>query len=104
MPTTRLRELGAVDHAVVDGARETRLDQRRRGAGIEAMHGLVGIVHGHAGVGKQLRRGRLAHADRAGEAEHDHVLPLDVGDDEFAQARPITSGSTPNHLSKAGAA
>ena len=49
------------------------------------MHGLVGIVHRHAGLGKQLCRRRLAHADRAGEAEHDHVVLLDIGDDQLAQ-------------------
>src|SRR5690606_7246101 len=51
-----------------------RLDRRDQRAArpLELAHLLVGVEHGHALVGEHARDGRLAHADRAGEAEHDH--------------------------------
>ena len=39
------------------------------------MHRGVGVVHRHAFLGEHLRRGRLAHADRAGQTEDEHVSP-----------------------------
>ena len=97
------RKLGAIDHAFLDSARKRRLDQGGRSAGIEAMHGLVGIVDGNAGIGEQLRRGRLAHADRAGEAEHDHFF-RSISATTSSRRLVDTSGITSNHFAKAGAA
>ena len=64
----------AVDLAVRGRARKRRLDQRRRLAFVEPVHGRIGVVHRHALLGEQLRGGGLAHADRAGEAEDEHAL------------------------------
>ena len=98
-----LRQPGPVDHAIDDRAGKRLLDERRGGAGIEPMHRLIGIVHRHAGLGKQPRGRRLAHADRTGEAENDHVLAR-MSATTRSRNSADTSGSTPNHLANAGAA
>jgi hypothetical protein len=36
------------------------------------MHRRVGVVHGHALLGEQLRGGAFAHRHRAGETDHEH--------------------------------
>ena len=67
-------ELSAVDPAVGRHAGKRRLDRPDRLALIEPVHHRVGIVHRHAGLAKEVRGGRLAHADRAGEAEDEHFM------------------------------
>ena len=66
------RELAAIDLAVLRGARKRRFDRGHRLALVEPMHHRIGIVHRHAGLGEEARGGRFSHADRAGEAEHEH--------------------------------
>ena len=67
-----LRQPRAVDDAVCDRAGEALRDERHRSAAIERVHGLVRIVQGVAVASEEARRGRLAHPDRAGEADDDH--------------------------------
>ena len=66
-------ELGAIDLAARGGARKRRLDRRRRLALIEAMHHRIGIVHRHAGLREEPGGRRLPHAERASQAEDEHV-------------------------------
>ena len=93
-PSTLLRQSSArstTPSTTVPGKR--RLDQRRRLAGIEAMHRLVGIVDRHAGLREHLRRRRLAHADRAGEAEHDHRFRAPDRRRSAARSSAVTCGA-----------
>ena len=68
------RKLVAVDAgfaARIGKRRLDRLDERSASA-LQATHDRVGIEHRHAESAQHCRRGRLAHADRAGEAEDHH--------------------------------
>ena len=82
-PVQPLERLGVAQHALgeqlaIDGAvhhhaGEGRLDRRDRRAArrVEAPHLGVGVIDVGRRVGEHLRGGRLAHADRAGEADED---------------------------------
>ena len=74
----RLGELAAVDALLGGGTRKRRFDRGRSLAGIEPMHGGIGIEHRHAGLGEKPGGGRLAHADRAGQPQHHHRLLHEV--------------------------
>ena len=98
-------KLGAVDLAVLHRAGKGVAQQRRRGAapGVERVHRRIGVLHRRAGFGEHGRRRGLAHADGAGEAEHDH----DASPKAFSQsARTSTSagGAWPNIAWNEGAA
>src|SRR5207302_11283474 len=56
--------------------REGRLHGADRLALVQPMHHRIGIMHWHAGLAEKAGRGRLAHADRAGEAEDEHPSPV----------------------------
>jgi len=64
----------AIDAVVGDRVGGEGGDGRGAGAAgrVEPVDGGVRIPNRHAERGEHGRRGRLAHADRAGEAEHDH--------------------------------
>jgi hypothetical protein len=66
-------ELAAIDSSLDRDAGKRRLDRRDRLALIEAVHHGVGIMHRHAGLAEETRGDRFAHADRAGEAEDEHI-------------------------------
>jgi hypothetical protein len=63
-------ELAAIDLAAGGAAGKGRLDGGSRAAFVKRMHGGVGIVHRHAGLGEELRGCGFAHADRAGQTQH----------------------------------
>src|SRR6478736_4783256 len=70
----QLRQALAVDDAVGHAARKApadRLDQRPAFA-LELAHLGVRVEHRDSRSLEHFRRGRLAHADRAGERELDH--------------------------------
>ena len=95
----------AIDLAVDRRAGKRRLDRRDRLALVEPMHHRVGIVHRHAGLAEESRRGRLAHADRAGEAEDEHhVVFARMSASIMARCSGITFGATPNQWVKPGTA
>ncbi|MNN41765.1 hypothetical protein D3C81_1559040 [compost metagenome] len=73
--TQRLGQSCAVHGPVHDHAGEglTQGFDRRPATPIEAMHGGVGVPQQGAFVGEHPPRRRLAHADRAGQAEDDHT-------------------------------
>ena len=64
----------AVEHAVLHHAGKRRLDRRQRRAArrLQGVDGGVGVVHRHAHLPQHPGRGRLAHADRAGQADDHH--------------------------------
>src|SRR6266487_2814350 len=64
------RELIAIDLAACGCAGKCRLNRRRSFPVVEAMHHRVGVVYGNTFLGKEARRRRLSHAERAGEAEN----------------------------------
>ena len=69
-------ERRAVDDPVRDGARET--PPRSSGAAarrVERVHDRIGVVDRHAEAPEHRRGRRLAHADRAGEAEDEGHAP-----------------------------
>jgi hypothetical protein len=76
------------------------LDRRDRLARIKPVHHRVGIVQRHAGLAKEFRRGRLAHADRAGEAEDEHQVFAKISASIIARCSGITFGATPNQWVK----
>ncbi len=65
---------GPVDGAVLDHVGEGRSDQRHRrtAAFQEPVHRLIGVVDRQAHAAQHGRRGGLAHADRAGQADDHH--------------------------------
>ena len=67
--------------------------------GVEPVHRGVGVPDRHAGLGEEGGGGRLAHADRAGEAEP--VGPPSRQAPRRGSASS-TSGRTPNQRSKPG--
>ena len=71
----RRGELLAVDLAGGGRAGEGRLDGGHGGALVELVHLGIGIAHGDAERAQARRDRRLAHADRAGEADDQHQLP-----------------------------
>ena len=102
---TMRAERRAVDHARPDHAwkgRSIGLD-RRAARRVEPVHLGVGVVDRRALLGEHGRGGRLAHADRAGEADGDHAGPP-----ERLQARRAhvdsAGGGRPNKASNDGRA
>ena len=80
-----------------------RLDRPDRLAFIEAMHASIGVEHRHAAAREMLGRRRLPHADAAGEADDQHhAAPSEAA--TWAFSAGVTSGRTPNQLSKPGTA
>jgi len=70
------READPVDRAIADGVGESRRDQGNGPAAIERMDRGIGIMDRNAARLKQSGGGRLAHADRAGQAEDEgHGVP-----------------------------
>ena len=71
-PSTRAPSLtrSTLPSAVVPGNAASISGDRL--ALIEPVHGRIGVVHRHALLREQARGGRLAHADRAGQAEDEH--------------------------------
>ena len=57
----------AVDDTIANGPGEERGDFRRRLTGVEFVDGGIGIMNRHAQIAEHRGRGRLAHADRAGQ-------------------------------------
>jgi hypothetical protein len=89
---------GAVDAALGHRIRGDAGERRRAGlTRVEAVHRGVGVPDRHAGLLEQRRGRRLAHADRAGQAEA-------VGHGASTAARRLasTSGLRPNQRSKPG--
>ena len=75
---------------------------RRSTRGIEPVHSRIGIPDHGARVRKHGSRGRLAHADRAGEAENNHASRSSACK---AIRRTFTSGgSMPNSARNDGRA
>ena len=72
-------------------------------APVKPVHGLVGIVHRNAGRREHRCRRRLPHADRAGEAKHDHDV-CNRSATISSRNSPVTSGRRPNQRSKPGTA
>ncbi len=72
--STRSASAVAVDASGPGRAREMRLDlgDQRAFRALQPVHDGVGVEHRHAFLGEHAGDGRLAHADRAGEAEDDH--------------------------------
>ena len=70
-PSTASAERGAVDARRAGRAGKARLDRRddAPGRALQPVDRGVGVEHRHALVGEHRRDGRLAHADRAGEAQ-----------------------------------
>ena len=99
-------EPGAVDGAVLTGPRETRLDRATaRRTGIEPVHGRVGVEAPARRRSANIRgRGRLAHADRAGEAEDEHHARSTMSATIDGAQLGVTAGRTPNQRSKPGTA
>lgn len=66
---------------------------------LQPVHLRIGIKHMNAGFAEHRRDGRLSHADRTGEAEHDHCA---------SSARSSSScsrgGAAPKNISNASAA
>src|SRR3546814_7687614 len=64
-------EFLAIDAARSGGAGKARLDRRDQRAArpLQPMHLGIGVEHRHAFAFEHRGRGRLAHADRAGEPE-----------------------------------
>ena len=98
------REPRPVDLAVSQRAWEGGFDQRRGGAAIERMNGGIGIMHWDAGLAEHGRGRRFAHADRAGEAEHEHQLLLTISAAISARSSAVTCGTFPNQRAKPGTA
>ena len=86
----------AVDLAVNRDAGERCLDRANRLAFVEPVHYRIGIMHRHAGRAKEIRRGRLAHADRAGEAEDEHSASR-LCPDVIFQNRALLGGNLRRH-------
>ncbi len=99
-------ESRTVDAAVAtDDAGKRGLDGGD-GAAIAPQHPVdrgVSIVNGDAKSPEGSGDGRLAHADRAGQAEHDH-LDGTVSRNTNSRSSGVTAGSIPNHAAKPGRA
>ena len=67
---------------------------------LQPVHRRVGVEHRHAFVGEHPRHGRLAHADRAGEAEDDVMTSAA----RAARRRARAAAAAPKKCAKAGAA
>ena len=93
-----------VDAASADRARKRCFDQRSRGATIERMHGGIRIMDLHAGGAEHGGGGRFAHADRAGEAKHEHQAPPSMSATTRARSSGVTCGFAPNQHSNPGTA
>ena len=63
----------AINLAGGSGPRKRRLDRRHRLALVKPMHHGIGIMHGHAFLDEEARRGRFSHAERAGQAKDEHA-------------------------------
>ena len=99
----RCGELLAIDLASGRGAGKSRLDCRHGGALVELVHLGVGIAHSNAKRTQTRGDGGLAHADGAGEANDQHQC-ASMSATSSARSSSVTSGRTPNHLSKPGTA
>lgn len=103
-------ELAPVDAACDDDTRKGGIDRRHcsAAAGHQAMHGRVGVVHRHAEAPQHIRRRRLAHTDRAGQAQDTGPAPTSTPFHFEARTNlrkaGVTLGSMPNQLAKPGAA
>jgi hypothetical protein len=70
----------AVEHARLHHAGKPPRSAAGRGRRrLQAVDGGIGVVHRHAHLPQHLCRGRLAHADRAGESDDDHRFPQTSG-------------------------
>ena len=99
-----LAERRTIDDPVRDGAGKCFRDERGGGAAIERVHDRIGVVDGNAERPEHRRGRRLAHADRAGEAEHEgHRLPS-ISAAIRARSAGVTVGVTPNQRAKPGTA
>lgn len=101
VPEHRRAELRAVDTVRPGRPRKRRLDRReRRAAGpLQPVHLRIGVEHGNARASQHRRDGRLAHADRTGEAEDDHRVS-----NAFSSSSQPSGGATPKNSEKAIAA
>ena len=70
----RFRQSHAVDSCRACGSGKARLDRcnQRSPRTLQPMNRGIGIEHRHAFFLEHTRHGRLPHADRSGEAKHDH--------------------------------
>ena len=76
---------------------------RRATGPVQGMHRRIGIVNRDTLVHEHLARGRLSHADGAGQAEnngHDVSPPASTCD----RSASVTLGRTPNQRSNPGTA
>src|SRR5207247_6317528 len=77
---------------------------------VEAMHRAIRIVDRDAGLGKEPRRRRFAHPDRAGETEHEHHAPVfaafwpPMSASSRARNSGVICGVAPNQRAKPGTA
>src|SRR5205085_8824088 len=97
-----LGELRAIDPAVHGDARKCRLDRTNGLPFVKVMHHRIGIVHRHASLAKKLRGSRLAHTDRASEAEDEHQAPdfARMSSSKIFRCSAVTFGFTPNQCEK----
>ncbi len=99
-PATRLARAARSTAPLTGHAREGRLDRRHRRAAraVERVHGGIGVVDRRRPPRRNMaQRRRLAHADGAGEADHDQGCQR-----SSARARASTSagGGRPKKASK----
>ena len=106
VPEDALREPLPVDRAgLAAHPRECRLDGEHRGpaAAKQAMHDSIGVEQRHAEMPQHRRGGAFTHADRAGEAEDDHRVPMAPRVVRMAARNSrVTWTGLPNHASKPG--
>src|SRR4029079_10901469 len=95
-------EPGPVDTAIDDDVGKSRGDGQHPGAAsiIEPVDDRIGVGNRDAFRGEHPRRFSLAHADRTGEADHDHRLsPGSISRATRSWSSAVTSGRLPNHNS-----
>lgn len=100
-------ELAPVDAVFSGGPRERGLDKRHRRATRteQAVNAGIGVMDRHAQPAKHIGGRALAHADRAREAQDDHLSDGPPTVLRTAWRNPdVTSGATPNHAAKPGRA
>ena len=97
----------AIDHAIPDRAGKHHLDQRRSFTGVKIVNDFVGVQDRNALIAKVGRDRALTHPDRACETCDDHVWAFSrawMAASTALRSSGVTSGRTPNHLSKPGTA
>ena len=107
----RVGEQQGGEPVAIDGAIDQRFGEKRcnRGdgaaaRGIEPVHLEVGVEHRAAELGEHPGGLRLAHGERAGEADQHHASGSMRSRTSSARSSGVTAGRRPNQRSKPGTA